>query len=293
MNNQDINIKLNDGGYLYPIKVLETKDALDLSHYYNQTKNKIMKRNLILEHKFKSHLIFKRINDLIRNKKMLDIAEKIIGPNILCWNSIIFYKKKNSKTFVGWHEDKTYWNLDNDKVLTFSIALSNSTIKNGCLKFLKKKRKVNYEILKSNYNMLARGQNAILSEDDEFEEIELNPGESCIFRQDAVHGSGENNSDEDRFLLAIRYIATDNKTRKNHTSATLVRGTDEHNFYDHEPTPLEDFDKKSMKYHQKLMSKQTQVFAEYKLKKYKLNFLSFLVKIPFVRYIYYCLAKKI
>ena len=69
MNNQDINIKLNDGGYLYPIKVLETKDALDLSHYYNQTKNKIMKRNLILEHKFKSHLIFKRINDLIRNKK--------------------------------------------------------------------------------------------------------------------------------------------------------------------------------------------------------------------------------
>ena len=52
-----------------------------------------MKRNLILEHKFKSHLIFKRINDLIRNKKMLDIAESIIGPNILCWNSIIFIKK--------------------------------------------------------------------------------------------------------------------------------------------------------------------------------------------------------
>ena len=274
-------------------KSFRTKRSFRFSRYYNQTKNKIMKRNLILEHKFKSHLIFKRINDLIRNKKMLDIAESIIGPNILCWNSIIFYKKNNKKTFLGWHEDKNYWNLYNDKVLNFSIACSNSTTKNGFLKFLKKKRKVRYEILKTNYNMLERGQKAILNTDDEFEEIELNPGESCIFRQDAVHGSGENNSDEDRFLLAIRYIATDNKTRKNHTSATLVRGTDEYNFYDHEPTPLEDFDKISMNYHQKLMSKQTQVLAEYKLKKFKLNFLSFLVKIPLVRYIYYCLAKKI
>ena len=141
--------------------------------------------------------------------------------------------------------------------------------------------------------MLARGQNAILNSDDKFEEIELKPGESCIFRQDAVHGSGENNSNEDRFLLAIRYIATDNKTRKNHTSATLVRGFDNYNYYEHEPEPSEDFDKKCMIYHQQLMSKQTQVFAEYKLKKYKLNFLSFLVKSPFIRYIYYYLAKKI
>ena len=48
-----------------------------------------------------------------------------------------------------------------------------------------------------------------------------------------------------------------------------------------------------MKYHQKLMSKQTQVFAEYKLKSIKKFFIIFLVKIHFVRYIYYCLAKKI
>ncbi len=293
MNNQDIKVNLTDGGYNFPVKILETKEAFDLNNYYQEKKNKVKSKNLIFEHKFKAHLIFKKINELINNKKILDIVEKFIGPNILCWNSIIFYKKKYSKTFVGWHEDKTYWNLDNDKVLTFSIALSNSKIENGCLKFLKKKREVDYEILKSKDNMLARGQNAILNDSDNYENIELKPGEACIFGQDAVHGSGENHSSEDRFLLAIRYISTDNKTKNNHTTATLVRGIDNYNYYEPEPFPKKDFDEQCVTFHQKLMAKQTEIFAKYKLKKFRLSFLSFMVRIPYLRYLYYRLNKKI
>jgi non-haem Fe2+, alpha-ketoglutarate-dependent halogenase len=293
MNNQDIKVNLTDGGYYFPVKILDIKEALDLNNYYQETKKKAVSKNLIFEHKFKSHLIFKKINELIKNKKILDIVEGFIGPNILCWNSIIFYKKRYSKTFVGWHEDKTYWNLDNDKVLTFSIALSNSKTENGCLKFLKKKRSVEYEILKSKENMLARGQNAILNDKDSYENIELNPGEACIFGQDAVHGSGENQSNEDRFLLAIRYISVDNKTKNNHTTATLVRGIDNYKYYEPEPEPIKDFDTKCLAFHQKLMTKQTEIFAKYKLKKFKLSFLSFIVRAPYIRYLYYWLNKKI
>ena len=137
MDFANIEKKLLGGGYSFPIKILDQNDAINLGYYYNETKNKYVSSNLIFEHKFKSHLIFKKINDLIFNKKMLDIAEKIIGPNILCWNSIIFYKKPYSKNFVGWHEDKSYWYLDNDNILSFSIALTESNIDNGCLKFLK------------------------------------------------------------------------------------------------------------------------------------------------------------
>ena len=94
MNNQDIKVNLTEGGYNFPIKILEAKEALHLNNYYQETKNKNISKNLIFEHKFKAHLIFKKINELINNKKILDIAENFIGPNILCWNSIIFYKKK-------------------------------------------------------------------------------------------------------------------------------------------------------------------------------------------------------
>ena len=32
---------------------------------------------------------------------MLDIAEKFLGPNILCWNTILFYKKQILKILLG------------------------------------------------------------------------------------------------------------------------------------------------------------------------------------------------
>ena len=60
MNNQDIKVNLTDGGYNFPVKILETKEALNLKNYYQETKNKFTTKNLIFEHKFKTHLIFKR-----------------------------------------------------------------------------------------------------------------------------------------------------------------------------------------------------------------------------------------
>ena len=38
MNNQDIKIEINAGGYFFPIKVLEPKEAINLSNYYHQKK---------------------------------------------------------------------------------------------------------------------------------------------------------------------------------------------------------------------------------------------------------------
>lgn len=293
INIDEIKKKLSLGGYYFPIEILKPEDAINLGNYYKEIKKKYVSHNLVFEHKFKSHLLFEKINQLIFNKKILDIVEKIIGPNILCWNAILFYKKRNSKNFVGWHEDKSYWYLDNDNILSFSIALTESNLKNGCLKFLKLKRKVQYEIKNPKLNMLARGQNAILHNTDHYEDVVLSPGQACLFRQDAVHGSGVNKSDKERILLAIRYISTDNRTKKNHTSATLVRGVDNFNYYEHEPIPSKDFDPQCILYHQKLMSKQTQVFAKFKLDRFNLGFLSFIVRFKFIRYIYYLINNKI
>ena len=72
------------------------------------------------------------------------------------WLEILFFKPKYSKKFVGWHEDKTYWKLKNNKVLTFSIAITESLPENGCLKILHERRKVEYKINDTRNNMLAR-----------------------------------------------------------------------------------------------------------------------------------------
>ena len=41
MNNQDIKVNLTNGGYNFPIKILESKEALELNNYYQEKKIKL------------------------------------------------------------------------------------------------------------------------------------------------------------------------------------------------------------------------------------------------------------
>ena len=63
-------------------------------------------------HRTKSHYLFTWVDDLMRNDKVLDAVEDLIGPNILCWGSIFWIKEAQSPSYVGWHQDLQYWGLD-------------------------------------------------------------------------------------------------------------------------------------------------------------------------------------
>ena len=277
----------NKKGYCFPIDLLSEENNFYYDKYIKSVKE-IKKNSLKFEHKFKSHLIFKWINDLMRDEKIISLVKKILGEDILCWNSILFFKPKKTKYFVGWHEDRTYWKLKNDNIVTISIALSDSNPENGCLKILKKKiDNIKYKIHKPKFNMLARGQEAIIEENEEFDYITLKSGQCAIFDQNIVHGSESNNSEKDRLLLAFRYITPDNTTEMNHKSASLICGKDSFGFYQQEPIPKKDFQKDCLEFHQKLMSKQAAIFGKSKLEKLNLGFVSPIIKSDFVRGLYY------
>ena len=276
-----------DKGYYFPIDLFTGKGSYYYDKYIDSIK-KIKKSSLKYEHKFKTHLIFKWVNDLMRDEKILSLVRPILGNNILCWNSIFFYKPKHTEYFVGWHEDKTYWQLKNDNIVTVSIALSESNIENGCLKIIRRKIKdVSYTTKRPKFNMLARGQDAKIHESEEFDFVKLKTGQCAIFSQDTIHGSGPNISNEDRLLLAFRYLSPENSTKLNHKTASLVSGKDDYGFYQNEPIPNYDFEKNCVKFHENLMAKQATVFGKDKLKKFKLDFLSPVFRSSFVRGFYY------
>lgn len=66
MINQEINIKLNKGGYYFPLEVLTNEDAIKLNKNYHKIKTIHAKKNLLLEHK------------LITKKKICFLIRKII-----------------------------------------------------------------------------------------------------------------------------------------------------------------------------------------------------------------------
>src|SRR5579871_5335191 len=82
----------------------------------------------------------------LRNKRLLDAVEALIGPEITC-NPIQHIRAKPPAALssegagfynVPWHQDAgvTWEEADNSDILTCWIALADATVENGCMEVL-------------------------------------------------------------------------------------------------------------------------------------------------------------
>jgi non-haem Fe2+, alpha-ketoglutarate-dependent halogenase len=286
-------------GYVSKIKIFDKSYTSNIyNEYLNFLNSKQSKANLV-EHKSKTHLYFPWANEIIHNKKLLDYVEKIIGPNFFCWNSLIFHKHPKSKYFVSMHQDQNYWGIIHDKALSVQLAISNSTEENGCLKLIPHSHRENFEHkdYDSNYNILARGQS--ISQDDyekkDLTNIELESGECCIFHGNIVHGSYKNDSDKHRLLFTMRFLTTDNKIQEKfyYNYASLVRGSDEYNYFQKEEVLTKNNLSSLRKLHKKIMISQFSKYGDIKLKfSFLTRFFMIFFKFDFLRSFFYILKKK-
>ena len=67
---------------------------------------------------------------------MLDIVEKILGPNILLYNVTYIIKEPKTKSHVSWHQDLTYWGFSHDDQVSAWLALSESSDLSGAMKMI-------------------------------------------------------------------------------------------------------------------------------------------------------------
>ncbi|SDG17766.1 phytanoyl-CoA dioxygenase family protein [Thalassobaculum litoreum] len=196
---------------------------------------------------FKTHLLFRWVDELIRHPKVLDAVEDILGPNLLAWNTHFFIKEPGDERYVAWHQDLTYWNLDPDEALTAWIALSPSTPKSGAMRMVPgthTREVVPHLDTWKNGAMLTRGQEiAVEVDEDKAIDVTLRPGEMSLHHQKIFHASPANRADDRRIGLAIRYIPTHvRQVVIDDDSAALVRGTDEYGHFQLEPRPERDMD---------------------------------------------------
>lgn len=196
---------------------------------------------------FKTHLLFRWVDELIRHPKVLDAVEDILGPNLLAWNTHFFIKEPGDERYVAWHQDLTYWNLDPDEALTAWIALSPSTPKSGAMRMVPgthTREVVPHLDTWKNGAMLTRGQEiAVEVDEDKAIDVTLRSGEMSLHHQKIFHASPANRADDRRIGLAIRYIPTHvRQVAIDDDSAALVRGTDEYGHFQLEPRPERDMD---------------------------------------------------
>src|SRR5205823_12822228 len=109
----------------------------------------------------KSHLLFSKLADLVRNSHIVDAIEDLYGPDLLCWTTNFFIKEANNPAFVSWHQDSTYWGLDRPDVVTAWVALTPSNKANGAMEFIPgthTKDQIPHRDTFAKNNLLTRGQ---------------------------------------------------------------------------------------------------------------------------------------
>lgn len=206
--------------------------------------------------RLKCHLLFKWVADLIRMPSIVDTAESLLGPNILCWGTDLWIKDARSDKFVSWHQDSQYWGIDNDCLVTAWVALSPATEQSGCMRMLPgSHRDAPFDHADTYHpdNMLTRGQTIMEGVDErDAVNIEVGTGEAVLFAYRIAHASHPNRSGDRRIGVAVRYISPEaRQVKSDWDSASLVRGEDTLGNFVHEPVPQCDFDPAAVEFHGK------------------------------------------
>jgi len=246
-------------GYYFPVPVLT---QAEVSHYRSCLEKHEAETGAPLQGNWrhKAHLLFTWVDELVHHPKIVDAAEDVLGPNLLCWTTNFFIKEANSPGFVSWHQDAFYWGLSKDDVMTAWVALSPANLESGCMKFLPGSQTQDHIQHVDTFhkdNLLSRGQEiAVKVEGEKTIDCILSPGEMSLHHVKLVHGSEPNRSNDRRIGLAIRYIPTDLKQLKVRDSATLVRGVDTYGHFDMEPRPKRDLDEAALAAHTDAVERQ-------------------------------------
>jgi non-haem Fe2+, alpha-ketoglutarate-dependent halogenase len=250
-------------GYLFPLPAFPAGEAAKLrgklAELERREGGKVSSRT-----NRKPHLLLPWLNEVIRDPRILDAVEDVIGPNILCWGSGFFAKSANDDAMVSWHQDSTYWGLSEPEVVTAWVAFTPSTAESGCMRVIPGSHKFDQISHRDTFaanNLLSRGQE-IEVEVDESRAVDviLEPGEMSLHHVRLVHGSAPNRADHPRIGYAIRYVPTHIRQIAGILdSATLVRGEDTYRNFALEPVPRFDFDPEAVALHAAMLENNTRI----------------------------------
>jgi non-heme Fe2+,alpha-ketoglutarate-dependent halogenase len=241
-------------GYLFPVPIISETEASTyrarLEAYESELGHPVQGPL-----RTKPHLLFKWVDDLMRNDTILDCIEDLIGPDILCWNSWFWIKEANSTSYVSWHQDSQYWGLDTSKLVTAWLALSPASEDSGCMQVMPGSHleaPMAHKDLYNDDNLLTRGQEIVDIDDSKAVSMPLKTGEISFHNIRIAHASGANVTSDRRIGLSFHYMPTQTiQLNSDWDCASLVRGEDRYGHFEQSPVPACDFDPVTVAYHEK------------------------------------------
>jgi len=250
--------RFGERGILHPLPALSAHEVGAVRGRYEANAGFIKGRN-----NQKPHLLFTWLDALVRDARVLNPVESLLGPDLLCWGSQFFAKPAGDAAYVSWHQDATYWGLSSPDVVTAWVALTPSTRESGCMQVVPgtHRAQVPHEDRFDDANLLSRGQEVAVKVDPAtVVDVELQPGQMSLHHVLLFHGSEPNRSSWPRIGFAIRYVPTHvRQLSPIRDSALLVRGRDTFGHFDAEQPPEADLHPDAVARHGAVIDRQLRI----------------------------------
>ena len=219
-------------GFVFPINALDVVEAQEGRTDLERAEQELLKdpEKLALLRSYPDRLL-PSYDRMIRKATMIEAVKPILGEDLMVWSGGLFIKEANTTHVVTWHQDLTYWGLDDVEEATIWVALSPATIESGCMRFVPGSHKNNLvphiDTFDDN-NLLSRGQEiAVDVNDNDGVNVVLQTGQASLHHGHLFHSSGPNTTNDRRIGAAIRYIRPSMQQRSGDRSlVTLVSGKD-------------------------------------------------------------------
>jgi ectoine hydroxylase-related dioxygenase (phytanoyl-CoA dioxygenase family) len=145
----------------------------------------------------------------------LDIAESILGPDVILHHTKLFQKPAEQGAPFPMHQDWSYFPSEKDSMVAAVIHVSAATDEMGCLRVYPGSHK-NGRMTGSD----GRGLSKILLEDYPIERsmpLEAEPGDVVFFHYFTIHGSLPNRSSAIRKTVLVQLHAGDDRIEEGNT----------------------------------------------------------------------------
>ena len=256
-------------GYLFPVDVFSENDVAEFRRELERLESRARDGRVGNKDQLNyPHVIFRFVDRIVRAPALLDVAEDLLGPDLLVWGSTFFIKEPMTDDYVSWHQDLRYWGLDDeDGQVSAWIALSDVTTEAGCMQFLPGSHKgamLEHRDTYEDDNVLTRGQEAVVDIDDvDIVHAQLKPGQASFHHGKLLHSSAPNRSPQRRIGLAIQYIRPSVRQTVAQTDfAMLVRGEDRYGHFEHVSAPEEDLSDSALAWHNRILTAQNEAMYE-------------------------------
>lgn len=245
----------HENGFIGPFDAFSTSEVESLIRVLSW-KRRLPSENFHIVTDRDLHLESPQMMEFMRSPAILERAAQILGPNLLCWRSQLFFKPPGGRE-IQWHQASSYMLEDylqpalvppdrNELFqLTVWVALSPVDLENGCLQFVpgthERIRTIKFGGPDGFYKVNFQLQ--FDCDPTKVVNAEMKAGQFIIFSERVIHGSGPNRSSGMRQAFNYRLVPTSvriypGQSRHNamhmgqnysleNWGAVLLRGTDE------------------------------------------------------------------